>query len=198
MRRLDLVLTTLLVIAIVIGLQTVGVVLMSAILIAPAAAARQWSDRLGRMVLLAAGFGATAGIVGALISASTPRMPTGPTSGLCAGAIMLVSLLFAPGRGLVAEFIRGRRSNRNLRVLGVLEDLSALARQHTDPQHPHAAAVLRTMTSRPTTVEPGLLQLERRGWARRYQGTVWALTPAGWAAAEDEFGRRSPGSAESI
>jgi manganese/zinc/iron transport system permease protein len=143
------------------------------------------------MVMLAAAFGAAAGIVGSIISASTPRMPTGPTIVLCAGAIMLVSLLFAPGRGLVAEFIRGRRSNRNLRVLGVLEDLYALARQHTDPHHPHDAAVLKTMTSSPTTVDPGLLQLERRGWARRHEAHVWALTPEGWAAAEDEFGLRS-------
>src|SRR5690606_32147838 len=94
MRRLDLVLTSLLVIAIVIGLQSVGVVLMSAILIAPAAAARQWTDRLGRMVLIAAAFGAVAGITGSIISASAERLPTGPTIVLCAGAIVLVSLLF--------------------------------------------------------------------------------------------------------
>jgi manganese/zinc/iron transport system permease protein len=49
---LDVLLTTLLVIAIVIGLQAVGVVLMSAMVVAPAAAARQWTDRLGVMVLL--------------------------------------------------------------------------------------------------------------------------------------------------
>jgi manganese/zinc/iron transport system permease protein len=189
MRRLDLVLTTLLVIAIVIGLQTVGVVLMSAILIAPAAAARQWSDRLGHMVLLAASFGAAAGVVGALISASTPRLPTGPTIVLCAGSIMLVSLLFAPGRGLLAEVVRSRRSRRNLRERGILEDMFALARQHTDPRHPHSAVVLRTMTSRPDSVVPGLQQLERKGWVERQEGDVWALTSAGWAAAEAEFGR---------
>jgi manganese/zinc/iron transport system permease protein len=47
---LDVLLTTLLVVAIVIGLQTVGVVLMSAMVVAPAVAARQWTDRLGAMV----------------------------------------------------------------------------------------------------------------------------------------------------
>jgi len=44
---LDILLNTLIVIAIVIGLQAVGVVLMSALLIAPAAAARQWTNKLG-------------------------------------------------------------------------------------------------------------------------------------------------------
>ena len=57
-RRLDLTLTGLVVLAVVLGLQTVGVVLMSALIVAPAAAARQWSDRLGRVAALAALFGA--------------------------------------------------------------------------------------------------------------------------------------------
>src|SRR3712207_2011667 len=53
-RALDVALTGLLVVAIVVGLQTVGVVLMSAMVVAPAAAARQWTDSLAVMVLLAA------------------------------------------------------------------------------------------------------------------------------------------------
>jgi manganese/zinc/iron transport system permease protein len=60
-RRLDILLTSLIVLAIVIGLQLVGVVLMSAMLVAPAVAARQWTNRLGTMTLLAGGFGAAAG-----------------------------------------------------------------------------------------------------------------------------------------
>ena len=59
-RGLDVLLTTLIVIAIVVGLQAVGVVLMSAAIVAPAAGARQWTNRLGVMVLLAAIFGAAA------------------------------------------------------------------------------------------------------------------------------------------
>src|SRR5262249_46552166 len=70
MRRRDILLTGLLVLAIVTGLQTVGVVLMSAMIVAPAAAARQWTDRLGVMVFLAAGFGAAAGVSGAVLSST--------------------------------------------------------------------------------------------------------------------------------
>jgi manganese/zinc/iron transport system permease protein len=188
MQRLDVILTTLIVVAIVVGLQTVGVVLMSAILIAPAAAARQWSDRLGRIVLLAAAFGAAAGVTGAVVSAATPRLPTGPTIILCAGAIMLVSLLAAPRRGLLAEVIRGRRSRRILREMGVLEDLYTLARRHADPRHPHPAVVLRTMTSQPETVATGLDRLARRGWVEQVRGDHWALTPEGWQSATARFG----------
>lgn len=187
---LDAGLTGLLAVAVVIGLQAVGVVLMSAILVAPAAAARQWSDRLGVIVVLSATFGAAAGVSGALVSASTPRMPTGPTIVICAGVIMLISLLLAPRRGLVAEAVRVRRARRELRDLGLLEDLFTLARQHVNPQHPHLAVVLRTMTSVPETVEPGLRRLEKRGLVTRLPDDSWSLSPEGWKAAISEFGER--------
>ena len=115
MRALDILLTTLLVIAIVIGLQTVGVVLMSAVIIAPAAAARQWTDRLGLMMALAAAFGALSGVGGAVASASIPNLPTGPTIVLVMGAIVTVSLLGAPNRGLLGQWWRDRRNARRLR-----------------------------------------------------------------------------------
>jgi manganese/zinc/iron transport system permease protein len=115
-QALDILLTTLLVIAIVIGLQTVGVVLMSAMVVAPAAAARQWTNGLGKMVAISAVFGAIAGVSGAVISSSTARMPTGPTIVLSISAIVFFSLLFAPNRGLVWNWIRQQRNRRTLQV----------------------------------------------------------------------------------
>ena len=101
MKILDILLMTLIVIAIVIGLQAVGVVLMSAMVVAPASAARQWTNRLAIMVCLAALFGAIAGVTGAIISSTTTRIPTGPMIVVCASVIFLFSLAFAPNRGLV-------------------------------------------------------------------------------------------------
>ncbi|WP_376790759.1 metal ABC transporter permease [Thermoflexus sp.] len=95
---LDALLTTLIVLAISLGLQAVGVVLMSAVLVAPAAAARQWTDRLERMVILAAGFGALSGLLGTWLSSWIGRLPTGPTIALCASGIALLSLLLTPRR----------------------------------------------------------------------------------------------------
>lgn len=114
-RALDILLTTLIVVAVVIGLQTVGVVLMSAMIVAPGVAARQWTNRLGVMVLLSAFFGALAGVTGALISSLQSGLPTGPVIVLCITAIVLFSLLFAPERGLVWEWAQRRRNNRRLR-----------------------------------------------------------------------------------
>ena len=95
MTRLDILLTTLLVIAIVIGLQAVGVVLMSAMIVAPAAAARQWTNRLGLMVVISAAFGAIAGVSGALLSSLERGLSTGPVVVLAISIIVIVSLLFA-------------------------------------------------------------------------------------------------------
>lgn len=113
-RRLNVLLTSLIVVAVVIGLQTVGVVLMAAMLIGPAAAARQWTDRLGMMVLLSAAFGAVSGVAGAIISVQASRLPTGPMVILCVTAIVIVSILFAPERGILADQIRRRRLRSRL------------------------------------------------------------------------------------
>lgn len=105
-RALDVLLTTLLAVAIVLGLQAVGVVLMSAMVVAPAAAARQWTDRLGHMVLISALFGAISGVAGTLVSSLASGLSTGPTIVLVASFIVLFSILFAPARGLVPAALR--------------------------------------------------------------------------------------------
>ena len=99
--------TSLLVATIVIGLQTVGVVLMSALLVAPAAAARQWTSVYGYMMLLASFFGAISGSVGAVIS-TIIGIPTGPTIVVVMSVIVLFSLLFSPHRGLLHGIIKQR------------------------------------------------------------------------------------------
>lgn len=98
---LDVLVTTLIVVAVVVGLQMVGVVLMSAMIAAPGVAARQWTNRLGVMVILSAVFGAVAGAAGALISSSAANVPTGPVIVLAITVIVMVSLFFAPNRGIV-------------------------------------------------------------------------------------------------
>lgn len=115
-RALDILLTSLLVVAIVLGLQAVGAVLMSAMLVAPAVAARQWTNRLGLMVLLAACFGALAGVSGTIISSSASRIPTGPTIVLCATVVVGISIAFAPNRGLVWYWVRQQRNRRSLKI----------------------------------------------------------------------------------
>lgn len=176
-KTLEIILTTLIVLAIVIGLQTVGAVLMSAMLVAPAAAARQWTNRLGNMLVLSGIFGAISGISGSVISSATQNLPTGPTIILCVSAIVLVSILFAPNRGIVWAFIRKKINDRKIQMFAVLEDLFALYGQHENSVHPHSINVIRAMSSGHGGTERTLQILLERGLANYSDG--WSITSKG-------------------
>lgn len=132
-RFLEIALSTLIVVAVALGLQAVGVVLMAAMLVTPAAAARYWTDRLGAMILIAAGIGAASGVLGAYASYLAPRMPTGPWMVLAASGLFLASLMLAPRRGAGARLLRylgqrRRTAEENiLRTLFVLEERESAA-----------------------------------------------------------------------
>lgn len=112
-RVYELLLAAAIVVSVVIGLQLVGVVLMAAIMLTPAAAARYWSNDLKVVLLLAGVFGAISGIIGANVSYLAPRMPTGPWMVVGVTAIFALSMLCAPRRGLLGRlrrrFLLGRR-----------------------------------------------------------------------------------------
>jgi manganese/zinc/iron transport system permease protein len=103
---LDQLLMFLIVVAVVAGIQAVGVVLMAAMLITPAVSARYWTERLGVMIVLAGIFGALSGMIGTLISTAEDNLPTGPLSVLAATALFVLSVLFAPRRGLVSKALQ--------------------------------------------------------------------------------------------
>ena len=110
-KKLDFLISAMTVVAIILGLQTVGVILMSAMLIAPAVAARQWTNKLWVMVTLAAVFGAVSGIIGTAASSLVPKLPTGPAIVVTISAIVLISMLLAPGRGILSR-LHQQRKNR--------------------------------------------------------------------------------------
>jgi manganese/zinc/iron transport system permease protein len=99
-KTIEAILTILLVLAIVIGLQTVGVVLMSTMLIAPAAAARQWTKRLSHMTLLAGFLGGLSAAIGVCASSAVDHLPTGPAIVVVASVIVFTSLICGPKRSL--------------------------------------------------------------------------------------------------
>ncbi|WP_284644642.1 metal ABC transporter permease [Paenibacillus silviterrae] len=102
---LDQFLMFLSVVAVVVGIQAVGVVLMSALLITPAVSARYWTERLGVMVVLSGFFGAISGLIGTFVSTTANNLPTGPLSVLAATLLFVISVLFAPRRGLVSKLL---------------------------------------------------------------------------------------------
>lgn len=106
---LEQLLMFLIVVAVVAGIQAVGVVLVAALLITPAVSARYWTDRLGLMVVLSGLFGAISGAAGTWLSASVSNLPTGPVTVLAATLLFCVSVLFGPQRGLVAKRLLRQR-----------------------------------------------------------------------------------------
>ena len=99
--------------AVVVALQAVGVVLVSAMLITPAAAAYLLTDRFNKMLWLSAVFGMLSGMVGALVSASYNDMPTGPVITLSATFVFAVAYFIAPRHGVLAKVVRvTSRKNR--------------------------------------------------------------------------------------
>jgi manganese/zinc/iron transport system permease protein len=184
MRRLEILLTLLLVVVVVVGLQTVGVVLIVATLITPAAAARQWTDRLGAMVLLSAGIGAAAGAVGSLASASVSKLPTGPVIVVVSSSVLIVSLLLAPQRGILWARLRERQVGERIRRENLLKDLYLLGERKADWETaltwPHLMGV-RGQTGR--ELAHNARPLIAAGLVERADDAL-RLTPAGRAEAE--------------
>lgn len=107
---IEFLLSTLTVMTVAIGIQAVGVVLMSALLIAPAASARYWTNKLSVMIVLAAFFGTFSSVIGVMLSTMKNNMPTGPWIVFALFAFTLFTLLFAPKKGW---FSIKKRNNSN-------------------------------------------------------------------------------------
>lgn len=104
-------LLVMLAVTIVIALQTVGVGLMVAMLITPAATASLLTRRLPVMMLTAALIGAASGVVGLYLSYYV-SVASGAAIVLVSTAFFLLALFFAPGRGAIWQFAHGRRWQR--------------------------------------------------------------------------------------
>ncbi|MED5295160.1 MAG: metal ABC transporter permease [Pseudomonadota bacterium] len=187
---LDGLMTIMIALAVVIGLQMVGVVLMAAMVIAPAVAARQWANRLESMVALSALFGILGGVVGAVISATGPGLATGPLIILSLSSVVLVSLLFAPRRGFLWEILKLRRDRRQLRYQRVLTTLYQLASHHADRHYRSEKRMLDTYLGADS--RRALARLMARGLIIEQDppphepgnNKRWVLTPAGCQEAE--------------
>jgi len=184
---IDILITFFIVLAIVLGLQTVGVVLMSAMLLAPAAAARQWTNSLGMMVFLAALFGAFSGVFGTAISASENNLSTGPVIVLVATVFVLISFVFSPGRGLLFREIRFRNNRRDLHLKKTLQFMYGIAKNHDNISHPHAIKILNNFQG---FTRRSLKQLEEKEWIT-IVNQQWALTQDGYQEAQSLFSNNS-------
>lgn len=176
---LQLLLTTLLVFAVVVGIQAVGVVLMAAMIITPAAAARYWTERLPVMVVLASAFGAISGVAGAFVSYVAPRMPTGPWIVAAITLIFVVSLLFAPKRGVLSRVGIHRKNRKRTLQENVLKTMHHLGEEDGNPFAARTEQLILSRRRMPERLLQSVLkQLVREGYAEQESGG-WKLTGEG-------------------
>lgn len=118
-RWLETLISFITILSISVGIKAVGIVLMSAMLIIPPTAARFWTDKLGRMLIIGGIFGALSGWLGAFVSYSYNNMPTGPWAIVIISLVAFFSMLFAPKKGVVFQrwnklLLKRRMNEENL------------------------------------------------------------------------------------
>lgn len=170
-QRLDALLTLLVVVVTVIGLQAVGLILMIAMLITPPAAARFWTDRLGVMITLSAVIGGASAVLGASLSAVLPRLPAGAMIVLSCSAFFLAGLLFGTRRGVIPHYVHqvrlARRVDRHHLLRALYEQV-----EHAIPRELAATW--------PAPLVNGQSVAAARGWSEaRMQGLVRAAAADG-------------------
>jgi len=183
---IDILITFFIVLAIVIGLQTVGVVLMSAMLLAPAAAARQWTSSLAMMVFLAALIGGFSGVFGTAISATQNNLSTGPVIVLVASFFVVISFVFSPTRGLLFKQIRLIKNRRDLKLKKTLQFMYGIAQTHENIDHPHTIRILNNFQG---FTKKSLRKMEENQWILLNK-QQWSLTSKGFKKAQNLFNQQ--------
>lgn len=170
-RFLNGLLVLLIVCAVVIGLQTVGVILMAAMLITPAIAARYWTERLTVMIVLSGLIGGVSGVTGTLLSTTMDGMATGPLIILTATSVFLFSLLFAPNRGLASKAARLLRLRRKTAFEQVL---SAIYENYEQTNETVLTEQIIKKEGRRS-----IRILEKKGFIKRGGAETWKVTQSG-------------------
>jgi manganese/zinc/iron transport system permease protein len=184
MDRITQGISLLLILSIVVGIRSVGVILMSGMLLAPAAAARAYTDRLSRLLMLSALFGMLSGFGGNFLalklSASGINYPTGPMILLVAVSISLFSLLFAPKKGAVFRFIRSARFKRRCQLENILKTFWKGGVEKPLSQK----GILKWNPMGRLSMTRALFTLKREGWITSIGKGKLLLTPDGIRRAE--------------
>lgn len=191
-KKIDLLVFVLIVLAVVIGIRSVGVVLMSAMLIAPPAAARQYTNKLSIMFLLAGIFGLISGFFGNYFSVEISKaltqessgsritFPTGPMIVIVASSICLLSLMFAPKRGLLLRLTRVIR----FRYQCICENLLKAIWRFGPEKTVSFDEIIKHQSASPWYLRFVLSRLVGNGWVEELPGGEYRLSAEGelWAS----------------
>ncbi|WP_051640738.1 iron chelate uptake ABC transporter family permease subunit [Thiomicrorhabdus sp. Milos-T2] len=143
----ELLLALLIVMSVVVGLQLVGVVLMAAVLLTPIAAARFWSNELSHILILSSVLGALSAIISTQISYLAPAMPTGPWMVVSLSILFLLSLLFAPKKGLIKRYLEHKLLRQKVAEENILRTLYKLLERNQIDQKDFNQADIQSLRS---------------------------------------------------
>lgn len=129
---LDILLLLLVALVTVAGLQSVGLILMIAFLITPAASARMWTFHFRSLLVLAGAMGGLSGWVGATMSALLPKMPSGAVIVLVSSAIFVLSLLFGRDRGVFLRWKRMRSLRTKIELQHIMRAIYEILETQTE------------------------------------------------------------------
>jgi len=137
-------------------LQAVGLILVIALLIIPAAAARFWTERLGRMFIAAGAIGAGSGWSGAIVSALFVKLPSGAMIVLVCTALFVLSMIFGGARGMLFRAAKRIRLNRSVQRQHLLRAMYELIESSPDSmlnadQLPQSVTLPQLLTKRSWT-----------------------------------------------
>lgn len=178
-RLIELILTTLTVMAVVIGIQAVGIVLMAAMLITPVAAARFWTDKIKVLLLLSAIFGAFSGLSGAFVSYVAPAMPTGPWIVVVVSAIAFTSFFLAPTKGILSRAIKQRNVVRQINDENILKSLYQLGELDNEFYATRTIEdIIRRRPFKTIVLKKGLYRLKKQGFMEN-KNESWQFTQEG-------------------
>lgn len=183
---LDLLLMSLIAVAVVIGLPAVGIIMMAALLILPGAAARFWTDSLSWLLFIAGAFGLATGLIGTIFSATFAMLPAGPIIVLTGSVLFLFSMLFGVRRGAIARMLEHRRFQRDYNLRQLLFTAYE-ASPHSLTREPRVATadLLARKSWSPSRLNQIITSAAASGLVERIQPDDFRFTPAGLARATE-------------
>lgn len=176
-KSIDLVCFMIIIWAIVIGIRSVGIIMMSGMLIIPATTARQYTNRLSTLFILSGIFGIVSALIGSIVSlqpllikssGKSLYMPTGPLIVLAASTLCLLSLLFAPSGGLIFRKIRILRFNYKCLLENLIKRIWQLQTEGPVP----LKEIKRCFSYFPFLFTISLYRLQRRHWIIKKKGKI--------------------------
>ena len=180
-KRLEFMFNSLMVLAVVTGIQAIGVVLMAALLITPAAAAKFWTNSLSKMLAIAVLFALFSGIAGAYISFTLPNMPTGPWVVVVLSVLAFCSFFFSHKKGLITRWYSKRNYQRKIHEDHILKVLYYASEKHS--QGLPTAAIKQNFPKKKTQTRSSINTLLKKGFLIIDQDIVY-LTSSGSSEAK--------------